>query len=75
MASKDAPCKNCEERHYGCHAECDMYVSYDKGRKIEREKRKEACELERGFYEHRKELHHKLRQDNNKNKIFRSPKR
>lgn len=75
MASKDAPCKNCEERHYGCHTGCDLYASYDKERQIEREKRKEACEFERGFAEQRKGLYHKLRQDNNKGKIFRSPKR
>ena len=73
--SKDSPCKNCNERHYGCHAECDLYASYDKERKIEREKRLEACEFERGFAEHSRELRHRIRQDNNKSKIFRSPKR
>ena len=62
MASKDAPCKNCDERHYGCHAKCDRYASFDKERKIEREKRLEACEFERVFAERRNGLYRKLQQ-------------
>ena len=22
------PCKNCEDRHQGCHAECESYAEY-----------------------------------------------
>ena len=75
MASKDTPCKNCDERYYGCHAKCDRYASFDNERKVEREKRMKACEIKGGFVEHSRELRHKIRQDNNKSKIFRSPKR
>lgn len=23
-----APCKNCEDRHVGCHSECDRYKKF-----------------------------------------------
>ena len=69
--SKDAPCKNCSERHYGCHANCDMYASYDKEKQIKREQRKEACESARAFFEQA----NGAREKTNKSKIFRSPKR
>lgn len=25
---KTAPCKDCEERHLGCHSECKRYLEY-----------------------------------------------
>ena len=25
-----APCKNCEDRHVGCHAECEKYKQFKK---------------------------------------------
>ena len=34
-----APCKDCEDRHEGCHTECDKYKEY----KAELDKRKEEA--------------------------------
>ena len=28
MKSENAPCKNCEDRHYGCHASCEAYRKF-----------------------------------------------
>ena len=69
--SKDAPCKNCSERHYGCHAECEMYIAFDKERKAEREKWYKALQLERGFHERVRRVCTR----ESKSKIIRSPKR
>ena len=24
----EAPCKNCTDRHLGCHSECEEYIAY-----------------------------------------------
>ena len=73
--SKEAPCKNCSERHYGCHAECDRYVSYSESRRAELDRRIKANENERGYIEHSCRLDHRIRRNSFKSKIIRSPKR
>ena len=43
-----APCKDCPDRHYKCHSECDKYQAFDAYRKelnrkrLERSKEVEA---------------------------------
>lgn len=34
----EAPCKDCEFRHVGCHADCEVYIMYQNDRKELREK-------------------------------------
>lgn len=34
-----APCKDCQDRHDNCHAECEKYIIYAEERKRIREKR------------------------------------
>ena len=52
MANTKPPCKDCSDRHYGCHSECRLYIDYDKERKAELERRKTAWKIERGIVEH-----------------------
>ena len=33
-----APCKDCRERHHGCHSECEKYLAFSK----ENEERRKA---------------------------------
>lgn len=37
MREPEAPCLFCDERHVGCHTECDKYKAYTKERKAYRE--------------------------------------
>lgn len=30
MSRPKAPCLNCENRHPGCHSECEDYIAYQK---------------------------------------------
>ncbi len=32
-----SPCKNCPDRHLGCHSECEKYIAYDILNNIRRE--------------------------------------
>ena len=73
--SGDSPCKNCEERHYGCHAECDRYTSFIEKRKTENERRINALYIEKGLDEHRLRTSHRIKHDKNKSKILRSHKK
>ena len=34
-----APCKDCQDRHVGCHADCERYQAYAKVFEAAREKR------------------------------------
>lgn len=34
-----APCKDCPDRHTGCHAECEKYQTFAKEREEERQAR------------------------------------
>ena len=36
-----SPCKGCEDRHAGCHAECETYLEWQAGVVKEREARNE----------------------------------
>ncbi len=36
-----APCFNCEERHLGCHIDCEKYISYRRDRDNELERRRQ----------------------------------
>ena len=37
------PCKNCKDRHQGCHSECEHYKEWSKVRdKVRAERMKEA---------------------------------
>ena len=29
MSKPIAPCKNCEDRHLGCHSTCQLYVDFE----------------------------------------------
>ena len=35
----NAPCKNCEDRHTGCHAECEKYKAFAEEREKHRQER------------------------------------
>lgn len=46
----NAPCKDCEDRHFGCHSECEKYKLWqtermEKNRKCREEKTKQ-CRLD-----------------------------
>ncbi len=28
------PCKDCKDRHMGCHAKCSKYIDWDKARQV-----------------------------------------
>ena len=40
MITNDFPCKNCENRHYNCHAKCEEY------QKLKKRKLKETLKEE-----------------------------
>ena len=50
-----SPCKDCEERHVGCHSECEKYIEFK--RKLRREK--DILEREKHKY---RISHHKSKQ-------------
>lgn len=75
MASKDAPCKNCDDRYYGCHIGCDRYKSYSDAIKKESERRAKEKEIENGIIEHKCRIDYKVKRSTRTGKIFRSPKR
>lgn len=33
---KPAPCKDCEERHFKCHSECERFHEWDKAKWAEK---------------------------------------
>lgn len=35
----NAPCKDCSERHIGCHSECEKYKSFREFKMIQYEKK------------------------------------
>ena len=39
---KKSPCLGCENRHVGCHSECEVYLEYRREADIERDRRYEA---------------------------------
>ena len=41
-----SPCKNCPDRHYKCHSECEKYIKF----LAENEKRKQVVRLENDLY-------------------------
>lgn len=46
MAVKVPPCKGCEERHEGCHAECDRFIKWKADRNAMNEERYKQKEKE-----------------------------
>lgn len=40
-----APCKNCKNRHFKCHGECDLYKDYVEQNNKERLERQKYSEL------------------------------
>lgn len=73
--ANNPPCKNCSDRHYRCHSECERYITYSEEKKAEREERIKANETKRGFYEHSLRLKHRLKHDKNKSIILKSTKK
>lgn len=39
------PCKNCEDRHMGCHSECERYAKYKQECELENQARRERLQL------------------------------
>lgn len=39
-----APCKDCEGRHVGCHSECRLYIDFNNKCQKDRDKRAERSE-------------------------------
>lgn len=44
-----APCKDCSERHIGCHANCEEYLHYARLRNTERDEQFKERMIERVF--------------------------
>lgn len=44
-----APCYKCEERHAGCHSECELYLAFRKKRDEYNEKVSKERELARSL--------------------------
>lgn len=44
MPYPKAPCKNCEERHIGCHSECSSYKEFRSSVDELRAKKREEAE-------------------------------
>lgn len=42
ISQKQSPCLGCENRHVGCHSECEVYKDYRREADIERDRRYEA---------------------------------
>lgn len=47
------PCLDCEERHPGCHSECEKYLEYRKKLDEARAKYQKQRETENNYYEAR----------------------
>lgn len=58
---KKAPCKECENRHVGCHGECEAYKTWTEDRKELNRKIRDDGEAWRAFYDVRK--HHLSKED------------
>ena len=71
MVDNIAPCKNCGDRHYKCHSECESYKLYREKIKRVSELRQKDAEQDRASYDRRYKVLHK----EFKSKIFKSPKR
>lgn len=41
-----APCKDCRERHLGCHSECEKYKAYRETLDSKNAKRKEEINID-----------------------------
>jgi len=39
------PCRDCPDRHIGCHGKCDKYQEWARLNTLEREKRQEAVRI------------------------------
>ena len=75
MENTNPPCKECVDRHCGCHSECDKYKEYNESRKAELEERKKAREIDRGIAEHFMKFDRRVKHNKTKSKIIRSRKR
>jgi len=59
MKKPTAPCKDCETRYLGCHAECDRYKKFTKESELFREekyKRQEENRVQNDIENRRKKL-------------------
>lgn len=50
--SVHSPCKDCPDRHIGCHAECDKYKAFEKALFEEKSIRYKANNAERRVENH-----------------------
>ena len=51
IRSIESPCKDCPDRHVGCHSECGKYIAYDAALKDLRKAKADQAELEQFLYE------------------------
>jgi hypothetical protein len=51
-----APCKDCPNRHQGCHSECDKYIAFRKERDELNELKHKEKEKHRLLVEYNKEI-------------------
>lgn len=49
MPKNETPCRNCAERHAGCHASCERYQSWHKEHIEQQRKIRSAYETENMF--------------------------
>lgn len=48
-AKPNAPCKDCKERHVGCHAECEMYKEYAEENRRRHDEAMKRFQIEQGL--------------------------
>ena len=48
-ARTNAPCKDCTERHIGCHAECDRYKVFAEDNRRKHEEAMKKFKIEQGL--------------------------
>lgn len=54
------PCGNCEDRHAGCHAECEKYLTWSKERREARERDYDSRLVERYAIERDKKMKNQM---------------
>lgn len=46
MIPRVSPCKDCDNRHIGCHSECEIYTAFASGRKQGQAQRRAAQRID-----------------------------
>ena len=63
MSKPNSPCKDCPDRHMGCHSECEGYKSFEAENEEYKAKRREALKKEYGSLDYVSILKNKQRKN------------